>query len=161
MPLMVLAGYGGMVSLAQLTVAGIAGYGVAICGANSVGIMGSGWPWWIAAPFAILLAAFAASLIGLISVRTSGIYTIMITLAMAKAFYYFVNQNYSLFNGFSGFRGIQPSSRVELKTAHRPAWWGPSGISAWRTDPASASSFCRCRIGNGGSITASWKRRCR
>jgi branched-chain amino acid transport system permease protein len=106
--LMVLAGYGGMVSLAQLTIAGFAGYGVAIFGANSVGVMGFGWPWWIAAPFAILAAAMAASLIGFISVRTTGIYTIMITLAIATAFYYFANQNYVLFNGFAGFRGLQP-----------------------------------------------------
>jgi branched-chain amino acid transport system permease protein len=112
--LMVLAGYGGMVSLAQLTVAGIAGYAVAIFGANSVGVMGFAWPWWIAAPVAILLAAVAASLIGLISVRTTGIYTIMITLAIATAFYYFVNQNYVLFNGFAGFRGIQPPTLFGL-----------------------------------------------
>jgi branched-chain amino acid transport system permease protein len=106
--LMVLAGYGGMVSLAQLTTAGLSGYAVAILGANSVGIMGFGWPWWLAVPFAILLAAVFAALIGFISVRTAGIYTIMITLAIATAFFYFVNQNYSLFNGFAGFRGIQP-----------------------------------------------------
>jgi branched-chain amino acid transport system permease protein len=106
--LMVLAGYGGMVSLAQLTVAGIAGYAVAIFGTNSVNIMGFGWPWWIVAPFAILIAAIAATLIGLISVRTTGIYTIMITLAIATAFYYFTNQNYALFNGFAGYRGIEP-----------------------------------------------------
>jgi branched-chain amino acid transport system permease protein len=112
--LMVLAGYGGMVSLAQLMIAGIAGYCVAIFGANSVGVMGFAWPWWIAAPIAILVAAIAASLIGLISVRTSGIYTIMITLAIATAFYYFVTQNYVLFNGFAGFRGVQPPTLFGL-----------------------------------------------
>ena len=106
--LMVLAGYGGMVSLAQLTVAGVAGYAIAILGTNSVGVMGHGWPWWIAAPFSILLAAVAAALIGAISVRTSGIYTIMITLAIATAAFLFVQQNYTVFNGFSGFRGVQP-----------------------------------------------------
>lgn len=106
--LMVLAGYGGMVSLAQLTTAGIAGYAVAILGENSVGIMGLGWSWWLSAPFAILLAAITAALIGLISVRTTGIYTIMITLAIATAFFYFANQNYTVFNGHSGYRGIQP-----------------------------------------------------
>jgi branched-chain amino acid transport system permease protein len=105
---MVLAGYGGMVSLAQLTVAGIAGYAVAILGTNSVGIMGLAWPWWLVVPISILIAAIAAALIGLISVRTSGIYTIMITLAIGTAFFYFANQNYTLFNGFSGYRGIQP-----------------------------------------------------
>ena len=54
--LMVLAGYGGMVSLAQLTIAGIAGYAVAILGPNSVGVLGLGWPWWLYVPVAILIA---------------------------------------------------------------------------------------------------------
>jgi branched-chain amino acid transport system permease protein len=112
--LMVLAGYGGMVSLAQLTIAGIAGYCVAIFGTNSVGVMGFAWPWWIAAPTAILVAATAASLIGFISVRTTGIYTIMITLAIATAFFYFANQNYVLFNGFAGYRGVQPPTLFGL-----------------------------------------------
>jgi branched-chain amino acid transport system permease protein len=112
--LMVLAGYGGMVSLAQLTIAGLAAYAVAIFGSNSVGVMGFAWPWWIAVPVAILLAAIAASLIGLVSVRTTGIYTIMITLAIATAFFYFANQNYVMFNGFAGFRGIQPPTFLDI-----------------------------------------------
>ena len=106
--LMVLAGYGGMVSLAQLTVAGIAGYAIAIFGQNSVGVMGFGWPMWLTIPFAVLLGAVAAGLIGVLAVRTAGIYTIMITLAIAAAFFYFAQQNYWLFNGFAGFRGIAP-----------------------------------------------------
>ncbi len=106
--LMMLGGYGGMVSLAQLTVAGLAGYLVAIVGTNSVGVMGLGWPWWITVPFAILAAAVFSALIGAISVRTEGIYTIMITLAIAVAFFYFVRQNYVVFNGFTGFAGIEP-----------------------------------------------------
>jgi len=106
--LMMLAGYGGMVSLAQLTVAGFAGYLVAILGTNSVGVMGLGWPWWLTVVVAILGAAVLSALIGAISVRTEGIYTIMITLAIAVAFFYFVRQNYVLFNGFTGFAGIEP-----------------------------------------------------
>src|SRR3546814_8400980 len=69
--LMMLAGYGGMVSLAQLTVAGFAGYLVAIPGDNSVGVMGLGWPWWVTVPVAILGAALFGTLIGLISDRKS------------------------------------------------------------------------------------------
>ena len=106
--LMVLAGYGGMVSLAQLTVAGVAGYAIAILGTNSAGVLGLGWPWQIAVPASILIAGVAAALIGMIAVRTAGIYTIMITLAVATAFFYFAQQNYWLFNGHSGFRGVQP-----------------------------------------------------
>lgn len=104
--LMVLAGYGGMVSLAQLTVAGVAGYAVAILGPNSAGVLGLGWPWWLYAPVSILIAGVVAALIGMIAVRTAGIYTIMITLAVATAFFYFAQQNYTLFNGHSGFRGV-------------------------------------------------------
>ncbi len=106
--LMMLAGYGGMVSLAQMTVAGLAGYLVAILGVNSVGVMGLGWPWWVTVPVAILAAALFSAFVGAISVRTEGIYTIMITLAIAVAFFYFVRQNYVLFNGFTGYAGVEP-----------------------------------------------------
>ena len=106
--LMMLAGYGGMVSLAQLTVAGVAGYLMAILGDNSVEVMGLGWPWWLTVPVAILAAALFSTLVGVISVRTEGIYTIMITLAIAVAFFYFVRQNYVVFNGFTGFAGVEP-----------------------------------------------------
>ena len=106
--LMMLAGYGGMVSLAQLTVAGFSAYLVAILGDNSVGVMGLGWPWWLTVPVAILAGAVLGALIGAISVRTEGIYTIMITLAIAVALFFFVRQNYVLFNGWTGFAGVEP-----------------------------------------------------
>ena len=106
--LMMLAGYGGMVSLAQLTVAGLAGYLVAILGINSTGVMGLGWPWWLTVITAVFGAAFLSAFIGAISARTEGIYTIMITLAIGVAFFYFVRQNYVLFNGFTGFAGVEP-----------------------------------------------------
>ena len=105
--LMLLAGYGGMVSLAQISVAGMAGYTVAIFGLNNSGIHGFGWPWWIVVPFAVAVAGVASALIGAISARTDGIYTIMITLAIATAMFYFTQQNYALFNGFPGFTGIR------------------------------------------------------
>jgi branched-chain amino acid transport system permease protein len=103
-----LAGYGGMVSLAQMTVAGIAGYAVAVLGTSSSAEISLGWPWWAAVPFALLIATVAATLIGWLSVRTEGIYTIMITLAIGVAFYYLVLQNYSIFNGFQGLRELKP-----------------------------------------------------
>ncbi len=106
--LMMLAGYGGMVSLAQLTVAGFGGYMMAIFGTNSVDVHGFGWPWWVLIPSVILASATLSALIGAISVRTEGIYTIMITLAIAVAFFYFTRQNYAAFNGFTGFAGVEP-----------------------------------------------------
>jgi len=106
--LMLLAGYGGMVSLSQMTVAGIAGYMIAIFSTNTSGVMGLGWPWWVAVPMAILVGSLASTLIGLLAVRTAGIYMIMITLAIGTAFFYFARQNYALFNGFNGFHGVNP-----------------------------------------------------
>lgn len=103
-----LAGYGGMVSLAQMTVAGIAGYGMAVLGTSSSAEISLGWPWWVAVPAAVLIAVVCATLIGWLSVRTEGIYTIMITLAIGVAFYYLVLQNYSVFNGFQGLRELKP-----------------------------------------------------
>ncbi|MGL6109521.1 MAG: branched-chain amino acid ABC transporter permease, partial [Rubrivivax sp.] len=102
-----LAGYGGMVSLAQMTVAGIAGYGIAVLGFSSSAEISLGWPWWVAAPVAIVIAVLCSTLIGWLSVRTEGIYTIMITLAIGVAFYYLVLQNYSVFNGFQGLRELK------------------------------------------------------
>jgi branched-chain amino acid transport system permease protein len=103
-----LGGYGGMVSLAQMTVAGMAGYALALLGTSSGAPSSLGWPWWLAVPFAVLIATACATLIGWLSVRTEGIYTIMITLAIGVAFYYLVLQNYTVFNGFQGLREIYP-----------------------------------------------------
>ncbi|MEM9141116.1 MAG: branched-chain amino acid ABC transporter permease, partial [Pseudomonadota bacterium] len=106
--LMFLAGYGGMVSLAQMTVAGVSGYMVAIFGTSAIDTISLGWPWYVAIPLALVVAALFGTLTGWLAVRTEGIYTIMITLAIAAAFFYFTRQNYTIFNGFSGFNGVLP-----------------------------------------------------
>ena len=108
-----LGGYGGIVSLAQMSVAGVAGYAIAILGESSTPIS-LGWPWWVAILFALLIASACATLVGWLSVRTEGIYTIMITLAFGVAFYYLVLQNYTLFNGFQGFQKVYPPEVFRL-----------------------------------------------
>jgi branched-chain amino acid transport system permease protein len=102
-----LAGYGGMVSLAQMTVAGVAGYMVAIFG-QSTATVSLGWPWWLAVVLAVVIATVFAAFVGWLSVRTEGIYTIMITLAIGVAFHYLALQNYSVFNGHQGFHEVMP-----------------------------------------------------
>jgi branched-chain amino acid transport system permease protein len=101
-----LGGYGGMVSLAQMTVAGVAGYLVAIFGTSSATAISLGWPWWLGVIFAVSIATVFAAAVGWLSVRTEGIYTIMITLAIGVAFFYLAQQNYTLFNGFQGFNKV-------------------------------------------------------
>jgi branched-chain amino acid transport system permease protein len=106
--LMFLAGYGGMVSLLQMSIAGMAGYMVAILGPSGVLNISLGLSWWIVLPAAFLIAALFATISGALAVRTEGIYTIMITLAIAAAFFYFTRQNYTIFNGYSGFNHVLP-----------------------------------------------------
>jgi branched-chain amino acid transport system permease protein len=105
--LMFLAGYGGIVSLLQMSIAGMAGYMVAILGPSGVNVS-LGLSWWIVLPAAFLIAALFATISGALAVRTEGIYTIMITLAIAAAFFYFTRQNYTVFNGYSGFNLVLP-----------------------------------------------------
>ena len=76
-------GYGGMVSFGHAVYLGIGGYAVGILaqeGANS------GFVQW---PLAILVSALFALLVGALSLRTRGVYFIMITLAFAQLVYYF------------------------------------------------------------------------
>ncbi|MEO1794812.1 MAG: branched-chain amino acid ABC transporter permease, partial [Pseudomonadota bacterium] len=120
--LMFLAGYAGMVSLAQMSIAGLAGYMVAIFGESAISNISLGWPWYISIPIALAIAVLFATAIGWLAVRTEGIYTIMITLAMASAFFYFTRQNYAIFNGFSGFNGVLPPNVFGVD------WRGPSAF---------------------------------
>jgi branched-chain amino acid transport system permease protein len=105
--LSVLAGLGGMVSLSQMTVAGVAAYTVAIVGSSSVAQISLGGPPWLAIIVALFVSVLVAVVIGALSIRTEGIRTIMITLAIGVAFFYLTQQNYSVFNGFQGFAGIE------------------------------------------------------
>jgi branched-chain amino acid transport system permease protein len=117
--LMFLAGYGGMVSLAQMTIAGCAGYMVAIFGDSGIDAISLNWPWWLTIPIALIIATIFGTLCGALAVRTAGIYTIMITLAIAAAFFYFTRQNYVVFNGFAGFNGVLPPQLFGID------WRGP------------------------------------
>lgn len=106
--LMFLAGYGGMVSLIQMSVAAMAGYMVAIFGNSGIAEISMNLPWWLNIPIAIFIAAIFGTIVGALAVRTEGIYTIMITLAIAAAFFYFTRQNYTIFNGYTGFNLVVP-----------------------------------------------------
>lgn len=102
-----LATYLGVVSFAQATLAGVAGYTIAYFGPNTVDV-GVPLPLFVTLPLALVLAMAAGALIGFIARRSRGIYAIMITLAIGVAFFYFTRQNYALFNGFTGFSGVIP-----------------------------------------------------
>lgn len=128
--MMFLAGYGGMVSLVQMSVAGMAGYMVAIFGASGIETVSLFLPWYVAIPAAILIATLFGALVGALAVRTEGIYTIMITLAIASAFFYFARQNYTIFNGYSGFNLVVPPPLFGVDWRNPTAFYYLSGGTA-------------------------------
>jgi branched-chain amino acid transport system permease protein len=75
-------GFGGMVSFGHAAYLGIGGYVVGILAHEGVS---SGFVQW---PLAILLSGLFALIIGTLSLRTRGVYFIMITLAFAQMIYY-------------------------------------------------------------------------
>ena len=75
-------GYGGMMSFGHAAYLGIGGYAVGILAFEGIG---SGFIQW---PVALLASALYALVIGALSLRTRGVYFIMITLAFAQMAYY-------------------------------------------------------------------------
>jgi branched-chain amino acid transport system permease protein len=76
-------GYGGMVSFGHAVYLGLGGYAVGILAYEGVG---SGFAQW---PVALAVSALFALIVGALSLRTRGVYFIMITLAFAQLVYYF------------------------------------------------------------------------
>lgn len=99
--LIFLAGQLGLVSLAQTAIYGTAGYVV-----SNLTVM-QGWSPWPAVLAAIAVAVAVSVVIAVVSARSSGIYFLMITFAIAVFLYYFELQYRPLTNGFSGINGVQ------------------------------------------------------
>jgi branched-chain amino acid transport system permease protein len=78
-------GFGGMMSFGHAAYLGIGGYAVGILAFEGVS---SGFVQW---PVALLASALFALVIGALSLRTRGVYFIMITLAFAQMAYYIVS----------------------------------------------------------------------
>ena len=78
-------GYGGLVSFGHAVFFGIGGYTVGILAANG---LQSGWLQW---PVAIAASVLWAALVGALSLRTRGVYFIMVTLAFSQMAFYVVH----------------------------------------------------------------------
>ena len=82
MSLDLLVGYTGLLAFGHAAFFGIAAYTTAILNKH-YDITG----FWMAAPAGILMAVFAACIFGLVALRVSGIYFLLITLAMGQLVY--------------------------------------------------------------------------
>jgi branched-chain amino acid transport system permease protein len=103
-------GFGGMVSFGHAAYIGIGGYVVGILAHEGVR---SGFVQW---PLAILLSAAFALGIGALSLRTRGVYFIMITLAFAQMIYYVAValDRYGGDDGLTIYRRSQFAGLVDL-----------------------------------------------
>jgi branched-chain amino acid transport system permease protein len=93
-------GYGGMVSFGHAAFFGVGAYAMAILSHHGV-VSG-----FIAWPLSMAVAAVVALVIGSISLRTSGVYFIMITLAFAQMLYYLV-VSLKAYGGDDGLRVVR------------------------------------------------------
>lgn len=105
MSLVFLNRYLGLVSLAQVTIAGVAAYGVGFFAVTS------GWPYLIAMLVAVSAGTAFGAVMALISVRTRAIYFLMITLAIGQVFYSWASQDAAI---TGARRGIAPIARGEF-----------------------------------------------
>jgi branched-chain amino acid transport system permease protein len=111
MSLTFLAGQIGLVSLAQATFFGTAAYILAIATVQHQ------LPFYVSAPLALAAATGLAAVFGLLAMRTSGIYFLMITLALGQIVWGLAFQWISLTGGYDGVSGVRPPTVVGLSFA--------------------------------------------
>ena len=95
-------GYGGMISFGHAAYVGIGAYTIGICAEHE---LVSGFIQW---PLALASSALFALIFGAISLRTRGVYFIMITLALAQMMY-FLGVSLDRYGGDDGLPLAEPS----------------------------------------------------
>jgi branched-chain amino acid transport system permease protein len=124
--------YGGMISLAQVAIYGIAGFamGNVVHTINSEGGLNLGWTPWAGVFFGIAVAVIIAFLFGAIASRSYGIYFLMITLALSLLVFYFFGQVTTL-SGFGGIRSVSRPGFLGNPITHpTPLYYVSLGCSA-------------------------------
>ena len=109
-------GYGGMVSFGHAAFFGAGAYVTGILAVEGVSSA------WIAWPAAVAVAALAALLIGAMSLRTRGVYFIMITLAFAQMMYY-VFVSLKAYGGDDGLTLPGRSTGLGIDLRNGLAWY--------------------------------------
>ena len=116
--LIFLSAYGGMVSLAQTALYGVAGFTLG----NVVAVSGSkgltlGWNPWLGVLLAILVATGVGLVFGAVASRSAGIYFLMITLVYSVIVVYFFGQVTEL-SGFGGINDIRAPGLIGSAAEH-------------------------------------------
>ncbi len=107
MSLDLLIGYTGLISFGHAAFFGLTGY-VLVMVTPETGSISV----WLALPACLAAAALVAVVIGWLSIRTSGIYFIMLTLALAQMLYYFFNDSTKYGGSDGAFIASRPSVTI-------------------------------------------------
>jgi branched-chain amino acid transport system permease protein len=100
MSLDLLVGYTGLASLGHAAYFGVAGYVVGVLATTA------GWPFWPAAGMGLAAAALTAAVFGLLAIRATGPYFLIITLALGQIIWGLAYRWVSVTGGDNGLRGI-------------------------------------------------------
>ena len=128
MSLDILLGYTGLASLGQAAYLGVGAYLTAILATRYQ--FGLGWDFWLVLVFGILAGAALAAVFGLLAIRASGTYFLMITLALGQCVWGLAYRWNSLTGGDNGI-----NLRAAAQVRHRPVERGDvllSGVRAVR-----------------------------
>jgi branched-chain amino acid transport system permease protein len=93
-------GYLGLLSFGH---AALFGTGAYLCG---IAIVHLGLPWYVAIAIGVFAGLVMAALIGVLAIRTRGIYFAMVTMALSQCVYYLFYQAIDWTGGENGLRGI-------------------------------------------------------
>ena len=100
-------GFGGLVSLCHAAFYGLAGYTLALAAPKYAPAS-----LWLTLPLALIIAATAALVIGALSLRTRGIYFIMVTLAFGEMLFYLFHDT-AIAGGSDGtFINFKPEATI-------------------------------------------------
>lgn len=95
----------GLLSLAQVAVAGVCAYGLGYL------VVNQGSSFWVGAAVGVVVGTLAAFLTAIVAVRTKAIYFLMITLAMSQVLYSWAGQAIEITNAR---RGLAPIGRPNI-----------------------------------------------
>jgi branched-chain amino acid transport system permease protein len=109
----ILLGFAGMASLGQAAYFSVGAYLTAILATKYH--FGLGWDFWLVVLLAMLLGAATAAFFGLFAVRTTGVYFLMVTLALGQCVWGLAYRWQSLTNGDNGINvSTRPNFGLDL-----------------------------------------------
>jgi branched-chain amino acid transport system permease protein len=113
MSLDLLLGFTGLASLGQAAYFGVGAYMTAILGAKYQ--IGLGFDFWLVVLCGLLIGAALAAVFGLLAIRASGVYFLMITLALGQCVWGLAYRWNSLTNGDNGINlQVRPKFGIDL-----------------------------------------------